>query len=449
MPARIMEKFKPFVPDREYFPAVPSFPYCTRSGKIPGDDVVPTGEDICWAYKLVEELPDTSIFPQRICIPSIRLGSFQAGEVLLAKQTEDAISWVRLPTPTKGVGIATEITCVFNASGSEVRLRWKDPEDVGVYVWKKTRILKKAGSFPANENDGIIVVESTERNQYYDDELIDHVPVNISTNWYYKVFTYSVDGVVTTSDECRVQPRSPSWSDMSEQIQAGLAQQIFHIGDEITVTNGVQSMTFVVDGFDQIESSVPNKRRSVTLTSKTPVVTGLVFDKEHPKYVLVEDEIAPVKGLKTYYQYNTSREDYVIVPVPTGTHITAADGYYVREQDEDSTKYGCNDWGKSSGRKYLNGEWLNTKLSVLDSDFTQLILDTYKSLFDTTIDKVRLLSIEQMESSAVSGIIGWSIDPVDTTTYSVWYKKTNGVTIRTDADYANEAKNSHVVIYIG
>ena len=448
MPARIMEKFKPFVPDREYFPDVPSFPYCTRSGKIPGDDVIPIGEDICWAYKLVEELPDTSVFPQRICIPSVRLGSFQAGEVLLAKQVEDAISWVRLPTPTKGVGVATEITCVFNAAGTEVRLRWKDPEDVGVYVWKKTRVLKKAGGFPANENDGIIVAESTVRDQYYENELVDHIPVNISTNWYYKVFTYSVDGVVTTSDDCRVEPRSPSWSDMSAQIQAGLAQQIFHIGDEITVTNGSQSITFVVDGFDQVESSVPNKRRSVTLTSKIPVVTNFVFDEPHPQYVLVEDEIAPVKGTKTYYT-KVATDTYRITSVPTGTHITAAMGIYVREQDADSIAYGCNDWEKSSGRKYLNGTWLNTKLLVLDSDFAQLILDTHSTTLIDTIDKVRLLTLDQIENSVVTGIIGWSCTPVITTTYSVYYKKTNGVTISTDADYAKNAKNTHVIIYIG
>ena len=124
-------------------------------------------------------------------------------------------------------------------------------------------------------------------------------------------------------------------------------------------------------------------------------------------------------------------------------------GIYVREQDADSIAYGCNDWEKSSGRKYLNGTWLNTKLLVLDNDFAQLILDTHSTTLIDTIDKVRLLTLDQIENSVVTGIIGWSCTPVITTTYSVYYKKTNGVTISTDADYAKNAKNTHVIIYIG
>lgn len=444
MAARIMEKYEPFVPDKAAFPAVPSYPYCTRSGKIDGDDFVPTGNDICWAYKFVDELPDTSVFPHKICIPSIRLGQFQAGEVLLAKKVESATSWVRLPTPEVGVGIATEITCVFNASHTEVLLRWRDPKDVGVYVWKKTRVLKKAGGYPANENDGVIVAESTQRDEYYDKELIDFVPPNISTNWYYKVFTYSVDGVVTTDDSCRTAPKSPEWSDMSAQIQAGLAPQIFHIGDEITVTRGSAATTFVVDGFDQIQTTDSKKRRSVTLTSKTALVQNLVFDTPHPQYVLVEDEIAPVKGTKQYY-IKTGTDTYRITAINTGTHITADMGIYVKEKDIDSVTYGCNKWETSSSRKYLNGSWLDT-LKALDDDFEKLILETHSPTLLDTLDSVRLLTIEQINSSVVSGITGWTMDPVITTTYSVYYRHSNGNYL---GEYAKESKNSHVVIYIG
>lgn len=433
---RLMEKYVPFIPEEQDF--------CTRAGKIPGDDVIPVGTDICWAYKFVQELPNLSKFPQRICLPLVKLGQYQPGEVLIAKQDGDSVRWGRLTAPTQGVGVPTEFTCVYSAAGDRIRLRWKDPEDVGRYVWRKTRVLRKANSYPANENDGVIVAESTVRDQYYDNELISPIPVNLSkTRWHFKIFAYSADGVVTTSETCQLEPAYPDWGEtMSAQIQNGRAANIFHIGDEITVTGSGRTYTFVVNGFDLVESADAEFKRTVALISKTPIVSNLVFDEPHPEYVLVVDEIAPPKGTKVYYEKVGTT--YRIKSVATGTHITAGMGIYAKEKDTNAVLYGSNIWATSSSRAMLNGSWLNN-LIASDSAFGRMIISTHSPTFDGTIDKVRIPTIDQMDAANVK-VTGWSCIPLLNTSYSVYYRDNLG---RDRGDYAKEKKNSHVIIHIG
>lgn len=85
-----------------------------------------------------------------------------------------------------------------NGNGSAL-LYWNDPED---YVtadsrkvsWKFTRIVRKLGSYPQNENDGTIVVDSSIRNQYSNKKFIDTGLSNYTT-YYYSAFTCSTDNV--------------------------------------------------------------------------------------------------------------------------------------------------------------------------------------------------------------------------------------------------------------
>ena len=435
MANRIMETYVPFIPSNKEF--------CTRSGKIPGDDVVPTGHDICWAYKFVDELPDLSKVPQKICIPSDKIGQFQPGEVLIAKETEDSIGWDRLPVPEKGIGVPTDFTCVYSADRTEVSLRWKDPVDTGPYVWKKTRVLRKFGGYPANENDGVIVAESTRRDQYFDNELVDQLPTCFSqSRWHYKIFVYSIDGVVTSDGTCQLEPAEPEWgSTMHTQIQNGRAKNIFHIGDEITVFNGSRSYTFVVNGFDMAMSADEERKRTVMLVSKTPLVSGLQFDKPHPEYVPYVGTAA-VKGTVVYYQKVGS--SYKIVSIPTGAIISAEANIYVKEKDINAIQYGLNMWSTSSSRSYLNGSWLNALINT-DSDFGSMITSVYSETLDGTIDKVRLPTLEQMNDSVVA-MSGWSCIPVEDTTYSLYYRSTHGVD---STAYAKAEKNSHIIIHIG
>ena len=80
----------------------------------------------------------------------------------------------------------------FSASDLDdsVTLTWTDPTDSS---WKGTMIRRKTGSYPTNETDGALVVNSTTKNQYasvgfVDDDLAD------GTTYYYQAFPYSDDG---------------------------------------------------------------------------------------------------------------------------------------------------------------------------------------------------------------------------------------------------------------
>ena len=81
----------------------------------------------------------------------------------------------------------------------KISLTWTDPEDIvrtgrTVATWAKTRIVRKEGAPPNDHNDGVIVLESTEKNQYqstpYDDST-----VQVGTVYHYGAFSYSEEGV--------------------------------------------------------------------------------------------------------------------------------------------------------------------------------------------------------------------------------------------------------------
>lgn len=78
-------------------------------------------------------------------------------------------------------------------------LKWEDPENYATtdgkdVVWKYTRIVRKTGSYPINENDGTIVTESSIKNQYKLSGYIDSGLTNYTT-YYYRAFSCSTDGV--------------------------------------------------------------------------------------------------------------------------------------------------------------------------------------------------------------------------------------------------------------
>lgn len=94
-----------------------------------------------------------------------------------------------------------------------VHLTWEDPdspEDTELYSeWASTRIVRKEGGFPVDENDGITVVTSTTKNEYKDAAYVDSGLMN-GTTYYYRAFTCSADEVVNASSNIQVSatPRS-------------------------------------------------------------------------------------------------------------------------------------------------------------------------------------------------------------------------------------------------
>lgn len=97
------------------------------------------------------------------------------------------------------VQLAAPSDLIATPGTGKISLTWTDPEDIvrtgkTVATWAKTRIVRKEGAPPNDHNDGVIVLESTEKNQYqstpYDDST-----VQVGTVYHYGAFSYSEEGV--------------------------------------------------------------------------------------------------------------------------------------------------------------------------------------------------------------------------------------------------------------
>lgn len=103
------------------------------------------------------------------------------------------------------------LSSILDLNGKTVNnkatITWSDPSDVTINTstktitiakWKGTKLVMKVGSMPTNENDGVVLVDSTIRSQYSTEgfqvnNLVYDVP------HYFKVFPYTEEGVVTNS----------------------------------------------------------------------------------------------------------------------------------------------------------------------------------------------------------------------------------------------------------
>lgn len=101
--------------------------------------------------------------------------------------------------PEPKVQLAAPSAFIATPEIGKISLSWTDPEDIvrtgrTVATWAKTRILRKESAPPNDQNDGVIVLESTVKNQYqntpYDDSTVQVGPV-----YHYGAFSYSEEGV--------------------------------------------------------------------------------------------------------------------------------------------------------------------------------------------------------------------------------------------------------------
>ena len=80
----------------------------------------------------------------------------------------------------------------FSASALDdsITLTWTDPTDS---AWKGTMIRRKTGGYPTSETNGVLVVNSTTKNQYESVGFVDEDLAD-GTTYYYQAFPYSDDG---------------------------------------------------------------------------------------------------------------------------------------------------------------------------------------------------------------------------------------------------------------
>lgn len=123
----------------------------------------------------------------------------------------DGMSWQGI----KGDGYPVGNVKNFAAKGDNksVTLTLEDPANVTITDssgsiitiarWKGTKILRKVGSYPVNENDGVLVIDNGIRDQYKTNGFTDTGLTN-EVEYYYMAFPYTEDGVYTVDPANRV-----------------------------------------------------------------------------------------------------------------------------------------------------------------------------------------------------------------------------------------------------
>lgn len=99
---------------------------------------------------------------------------------------------------------------VAEIDDGQVSLTWKDPPDkyaanegagaagdaVLVSQWAYTRVVRKQGSAPASVNDGVLICESSVRDQYSTSPFVDSQVEN-DVLYYYGLYAFTTTGIVS------------------------------------------------------------------------------------------------------------------------------------------------------------------------------------------------------------------------------------------------------------
>ena len=90
------------------------------------------------------------------------------------------------------------VSVEFDEINNRVEIKWTDPADIATNEpapaeWAGTVVVRKAGSAPLHKWDGTLIVDSTTRDEYSVNPLIDN-NVEPNANYYYGIFPYDTKG---------------------------------------------------------------------------------------------------------------------------------------------------------------------------------------------------------------------------------------------------------------
>lgn len=124
----------------------------------------------------------------------------------------------------KRIPVGTVKDFVAYPKSTQVALTWTDPGDLildGATIanWKGTKIVRKIGSYPQNENDGALVLDNNVLNKYKDVKFIDS-GLSSGATYYYSAFPYTDSNVFGDKTDAMVADDS-SGSPGSSVLLAG------------------------------------------------------------------------------------------------------------------------------------------------------------------------------------------------------------------------------------
>ena len=117
------------------------------------------------------------------------------------------------------------VSVVYSVVDQNVSIKWTDPDDISTNrpaqaEWAGTVVVRKEGSAPRNKWDGTIIVDSTTRDEYKTNALIDDTAQSNKT-YYYGIFPYDTLGDYRFTKVVQVNTKNIAKSPVITDIHMG------------------------------------------------------------------------------------------------------------------------------------------------------------------------------------------------------------------------------------
>ena len=273
------------------------------------------------------------------------------------------------------VGVADNYGLTID--GTAISFTWRDPADNDVVHWKRTRLIYKQGGFPANETDGVVLLDNYVRNAHQITPFVfDMLAVS---DYYFALFTESTAGVWNVGDDApRFTTDVLTWGTIAMMSRAGTLLQYpnMHIGSVVDIqTNSLYpalrwklAHIDYKGAYERIEDFMLDNNRhhnSIWIPNYLPCLgdsqtaVQIQFDAPEKTYAPTWDTVF-ING-KAYY--TVSGETYT--QLAAGTDYENGDSIAEWQTTEGQTVYtknhvdrissGCNSYMMSNIRQGLNG----------------------------------------------------------------------------------------------
>ncbi len=173
-----------------------------------------------------------------------------------------------------------------SAGENEIELNWTDPPDlvvdgVPIATWGGSKLMRKTLSFPINEKDGEMIIDSKIRSQFSSTPYVD---VGVTgTQYYYMVFPYTDKKVVTIDPANRATATAEefeygSWKWVQSLVRSGDHLTEFEVGEVFTCLYNGSPINVMIIGMDVETPTNSNYTHSMTLHTVDCLPVTFQFD---------------------------------------------------------------------------------------------------------------------------------------------------------------------------
>jgi hypothetical protein len=146
--------------------------------------------------------------------------------------------WIEIETGGGGVPPSNVINPTISIGNGQLTIKWTDPNDTVIdgqliSTWAGTKLVRKVGSFPVNEKDGILLVDNKVRGAYAINGFVDTGLTN-GTTYYYQLFPYNDLGAVNRNVANRLSATPQPF-------------KIFGVRIDLTNSNPASAVTYTDD----------------------------------------------------------------------------------------------------------------------------------------------------------------------------------------------------------